>query len=329
MIPYRNSWRIDLTTYIIRRLFLGLITIILITIMVFMVMRLLPGDPLIMYLSQSDIGQIPPEQMEALKHKFGLDKILPMQYVVWIGNVIRGDFGLSIFYNSSVGDLIKERLPITMHLGAASFILGNLLGISAGVVCALRRGKWIDTFITLLANIGITIPAFWAGVLLIYFLSLQLKWLPTTGYTSPFTDFWMSTKQIIMPVFCMSLFTIAAQCRQARSCMLEVIHQDYIRTAWAKGLRERMIIFRHAIKNALIPVITVMGLQVGIIIGGSVLIETIFNISGVGRLMTTSLLQHDFMVVQAIVLFMATMVVLANLAVDISYGWFDPRIRYD
>jgi peptide/nickel transport system permease protein len=317
------------TTYIIRRLLLGLITVILVTIMIFLVMRLLPGDPLIMYLGQNEIGQITPEQMQALRHKFGLDKILPLQYVDWIGNVLRGDFGLSIFYNTTVGDLVKERLPVTMHLGIASFIVGNLLGISAGVICSLRRGKWIDTLITLLANIGITVPAFWGGILLIYFLSLKLGWLPTTGYTSPFTDFWMSTKQIIMPVFCMSLFTIAAQCRQTRSCMLEVIHQDYIRTAWAKGLGERIIIMRHAIKNALIPVITVMGLQVGVIIGGSVLIETVFNISGIGRLMTTSLLQHDFMVVQAVVLITATAVVLANLAVDISYGWFDPRIRYD
>jgi peptide/nickel transport system permease protein len=317
------------TSYIVRRLFLGLITIILVTIIIFLVMRLLPGDPLVLYISQNEMGQITPEQMQELRHKFGLDKNLPLQYVDWMDNVLHGDLGLSIFYNVNVGVLIKERIPVTIHLGITAFILGNLLGISAGVVCALRRGGWIDTIITFLANIGITVPAFWASILLIYLFSLQLHWLPTTGYTSPFTDFWMSTKQIIMPVFCMSLFTIAAQCRQARSCMLEVVQQDYIRTAWAKGLKERLIIFRHAIKNALIPVITVMGIQVGVIFGGAVLIETIFNITGVGRLMTTSLLQHDFMVVQAVVLIMATVVVLANLAVDISYGWLDPRIRYD
>jgi peptide/nickel transport system permease protein len=318
-----------MNTYILRRLFLGLITIILVTILIFLAMHLLPGDPLVLYLSQNEIGQISPEQMQALRHKYGLDKSLPMQYVSWMGNIFRGDLGASIFYNVDVETLVKERLPITMHLGILAFIVGNILGVSAGVVCALRRGTWIDTIITFLANVGITMPAFWAGILLIYLLSLQLKWLPTTGYTSPFTNFWLNTKQIIMPVFCMSLFTIAAQCRQARSCMLEVIRQDYIRTAWAKGLRERMIVFRHAIKNALIPVITVIGLQVGVVFGGSVLIETVFNISGVGRLMTTSLLQHDFMVVQAVVLIVATAVVLANLAIDISYGWLDPRIRYD
>ena len=225
--------------------------------------------------------------------------------------------------------LIKERLPVTMHLGILAFLLGNFVGVLFGVVCALRRGRWIDTAITLLANIGITLPAFLIAILLIYMLSLQLRWLPTTGYTSPFTDFWKSTKQIIMPVFCMSLFTIAAQCRQTRSSMLEVIKQDYIRTAWAKGLGEFRITMIHALKNALIPVITVMGLQVSVIFGGSVLIETVFAIPGVGRLMASSVLQQDFMVVQAVVLLVGTVVVLANLIVDISYGWFDPRIRFD
>jgi peptide/nickel transport system permease protein len=306
------------TAYILRRLFLGLITIILVTMLIFLAMHLLPGDPLVLYMTMNEIGQISPAQLQELRHQYGLDKSLPMQYVNWMGNILRGNFGSSIFYNVDVGTLVKERLPITMHLGILAFIVGNLLGVSAGVVCALRRGKWIDTM-----------PAFWAGILLIYLLSLQLHWLPTTGYTSPFTNFWLNTKQLIMPVFCMSLFTIAAQCRQARSCMLEVIQQDYIRTAWAKGLQEQMIIIRHALKNALIPVITVIGLQVGVIFGGSVLIETVFNISGIGRLMTTSLLQHDFMVVQAVVLIIATAVVLANLAIDISYGWLDPRIRYD
>ncbi len=318
-----------MTAYIIRRLLIGLITILLITLIVFLVMRLLPGDPLILYLSAGEMGQMTSDQIQEMRHKFGLDKNLLLQYVDWVGHVLNGDLGLSIFYDTPVGSLIKERIPITMHLGISAFLLGNFLGIFFGVVCALRRGKWMDTIITFLANIGITIPAFLAGILLIYLLSLQLKWLPTGGYTSPFNDFWLSTKQMIMPIFCMSLFTIAAQCRQTRSSMLEVIKQDYIRTAWAKGLGELIIIIRHAIKNALIPVITVMGLQVSVIFGGSVLIETVFNIPGLGRLMASSVLQQDFMVVQAIVLLIGIVVVLANLIVDISYGWLDPRIRFD
>jgi len=317
------------TTYIIRRLFLGLITILLITIIVFLVMRLLPGDPLILYLSAGEMGQMTPDQIQKLKQKFGLDKSLLLQYVNWMGNALRGDFGVSIFYNESVVSLIKERIPITMYLGVAAFIIGNFFGVLFGVVCALRRGKWIDSEVTFLANIGITIPAFLAGIFLVYLFSLKLRWLPTSGYTSPFTDFWLNTKQIIMPVFCMSLFTIAAQCRQTRSSMLEVIKQDYIRTAWAKGLGELTITFRHAMKNALIPVITVMGLQASIIFGGSVLIETVFAIPGLGRLMASSVLQKDFMVVQAVVLLVGVVVVLANLVVDISYGWLDPRIRFE
>ena len=318
-----------MTTYIIRRLFLGLITILLITIIVFLVMRLLPGDPLILYLSAGEMGQMTPDQIQKLKQKFGLDKSLLLQYVNWMGNALRGDFGVSIFYNESVVSLIKERIPVTMYLGVAAFIIGNFFGILFGVVCALRRGKWIDSEVTFLANIGITIPAFLAGIFLVYLFSLKLRWLPTSGYTSPFTDFWLNTKQIIMPVFCMSLFTIAAQCRQTRSSMLEVIKQDYIRTAWAKGLGELTITFRHAMKNALIPVITVMGLQASIIFGGSVLIETVFAIPGLGRLMASSVLQKDFMVVQAVVLLVGVVVVLANLVVDISYGWLDPRIRFE
>jgi len=317
------------TTYIIRRLFLGLITILLITMIVFLVMRLLPGDPLILYLSAGEMGQMTPDQIQKLKHKFGLDKSLLLQYVNWMGNALRGDFGVSIFYNESVVSLIKERIPITMYLGVAAFIIGNFFGVLFGVVCALRRGKWIDSEVTFLANIGITMPSFLAGIFLVYLFSLKLRWLPTSGYTSPFTDFWLNTKQIIMPVFCMSLFTIAAQCRQTRSSMLEVIKQDYIRTAWAKGLGEFTITFRHAMKNALIPVITVMGLQASIIFGGSVLIETVFAIPGLGRLMASSVLQKDFMVVQAVVLLVGVVVVLANLVVDISYGWLDPRIRFE
>jgi peptide/nickel transport system permease protein len=243
--------------------------------------------------------------------------------------VLRGDFGLSIFYDENVALLIKERIPVTMHLGATAFILSNVIGIGFGIISALRRGKWLDTLITFIANLGITVPAFWLGILLIYTFSLVFHLLPTNGYTSPFQDFGMSTRQLIMPVLCMSVFTIAAQARQARSCMLEVVQQDYIRTAWAKGLRERMIIVRHAVKNALIPVITVMGLQVGIIFGGSVLIETVFNIPGMGRLMTEAVLRQDYQIVQAVVLIIATVVVLANLIVDISYGFLDPRIRYD
>lgn len=318
-----------MATYIIRRLLMGLVIVFIVTIMIFLFMRLLPGDPLEVYINQSEMSNLSPDQLQQLRQKFGLDKPMPIQYIHWISGVFRGDFGRSIYYDIQVRRLIMERLPVTIHLGFLAFILSGLLGISAGVVCALRRGTWVDTLVTFLANIGITMPSFWVGIILIYLLALKAGWLPVHGYTSPFEDFWLSTKQVIMPVICLSLFSIASLTRLTRSSMLEVIKQDYIRTAWAKGLREHLIIMRHTIKNALIPVITVMGLQIAFIFGGSVLIETVFNIPGVGRLMTQSVMQQDFQVVQAGALIIAVVVVLINLIVDISYGWLDPRIRYE
>jgi len=318
-----------MAAYIARRLLLGILIIVLATIMIFLIMRLLPGDPLMLYINQNEMGSLAPDQVEALRHKFGLDQSLPMQYVGWIGGIFRGNFGRSIFYNEPVGLLIRERLPVSMYLGGLAFVFSGVLGIAAGIICAVKRGTWIDNVVTLLANVGITVPSFWAGIILIYFLALQLGWLPVYGYTSPFKDFWMSARQVIMPVICLALFPIASVCRQTRSAMLEVVYQDYIRTAWSKGLPERLIILRHAIKNGLIPVITVMGLHMSVIVGGSVLIETVFNINGIGRLITQGVLQQDFQVVQACVLIIAAVIVMANLAVDISYGWFDPRIRYD
>jgi peptide/nickel transport system permease protein len=313
--------------YIIRRLLMGIIILILVSLFVFMVMRLLPGDPLMLYMG-SEVANFTPEQYHDLQVKFGLDKSMPEQYIRWIGGIFKGDFGNSILMQEKVSTLIAKRLPITIHLGIISVLLSSIIGITFGVICALRRGKWIDTVVTLLANLGITVPSFWVGILMIYFLSLKLGWLPVSGYTSPFDDFWLSTKQVLMPVFCLSVFSVATLTRQTRSSMLEIVRQDYIRTAMSKGLKERIIVIRHTIKNALIPVVTTLGFQVGVIFGGSVLIETVFNIPGMGRLLTNAVFEQDYQIVQAGVLIMACFVVVANLLVDISYGWFDPRIRY-
>lgn len=318
-----------MTTFIVRRLLICLLIIILISIMVFLVMRLLPGDPLMLYVSRNEFGDLKPEQIEELRHRFGLDQTYPEQYFNWIKGIFKGDFGLSLYYELNVAILIKQRLPVTIYLGVLSLILSSIVGIAAGTICALRRGKWIDTIVTFLANIGITVPSFWVAIILIYLLAYKAGLLPVYGYTSPFTDFWLSLRQIIMPVICLSLFPIAAVCRQTRASMLEVIQQDYVRTAWAKGLGERTIIMRHTLKNAMIPVITAIGLHVAVIFGGSVLIEQIFNIPGIGRLMTQALFQQDFPVVQSGALIIAMFVVVTNLIVDISYGWLDPKIRYD
>jgi peptide/nickel transport system permease protein len=247
---------------------------------------------------------------------------------MWVWGILRGDFGTSIFYREKVGKLMLERFPVTLHLGFIAFILGAILGLLAGLLAAVRRGKWLDKVVTPLTYVGITIPVFWLGILLIYAFGLKLHCFPISGYTSPLDDFWLSTRQLVMPVLCLAVFGLAANARQMRSSMLETIRQDYIRTAWSKGLKERTIIVRHAMKNSLIPVITLMGMGVGIIFGGSVLVETVFAIPGVGRLLVSSILGQDYVVVQGITLVIAVIVLLVNLIVDISYGWFDPRIRY-
>jgi peptide/nickel transport system permease protein len=305
------------------------VILLLVTILVFLIMRLLPGDPLMLFISQRNLGTLTLEQLAELRHQYGLDQPLAVQYLTWLGGIFHGDLGQSIFYSQDVSYIIAQRMPVTIYLGIFSFLISTTLGVLFGVICALRRGTWIDNLVTVLANLGITVPTFWVGILLIYLFSLQLGWLPTSGFTSPFDDFGLSIRKIIMPVFCMSLFSIASLCRQTRSSMLEVVGQDYIRTAWAKGLREKLIITRHTIKNAMIPVITIMGMQVGMIFGGAVLIETVFNIPGMGKLLTSSAFSHDYQIVQAGVLIIATITVLSNLIVDISYGWFDPRIRYN
>ena len=318
-----------MTTYIIRRLIQAFIVLVIITLLVFFVMRLLPGDPLTIYLADSaNIQAMPQSQLEVLRHQFGLDLPLMVQYEHWVIGILHGNFGTSIFYHNGVGTLMAQRFPVTTYLGVMALLLGAIVGSGLGLLAAIRRGTWVDNVITPLTYVGVTIPVFWLGILMIYLFGLKLHWLPISGYTSPFTDFWMSIKQAVMPVFCLSVFSLAANARQMRSAMLEVVTQDYIRTAWSKGLSERAIIMTHALKNSLIPVITLIGMGVGIIFGGSVLVETVFAIPGVGRLMVNSIFAQDYVVVQAITFVIAIIVLVVNLLVDLSYSWFDPRIRY-
>jgi peptide/nickel transport system permease protein len=318
-----------MTAFIIRRLIQTVIILIIVSMIVFLALRLLPGDPIVMLVSQSQIKDYSAEQIETLRHEYGLDKSIPVQYVNWVGGLVHGDFGKSITNGEPVTKEIVKRLPITIYIGVLSFFFGIILGIPAGILSAIRRGGWLDNVVTFIANIGITIPVFWLAILLVYLFSLKLGWLPVFGYTSPFTDFVKSTKQLVLPVFCGAIFGIAGNARQTRSSMLEVMKQDYIRTAWAKGLKERYIIFRHALKNGLIPVVTLVGMGIAGILGGSVLIETVFAIPGIGRLLVTSVFNHDYPYVQALVLMMAIATVMANFIVDLSYGWIDPRVRLD
>jgi peptide/nickel transport system permease protein len=317
-----------MTTYIIRRLIQSVFVLIIVTLLVFLTMHILPGDPILIFISSGELKQTSLQEIEALRHQFGLDKPLMRQYIDWFAGVVRGDFGISIVQREPVMKEIARRLPITFQLSLIALIISTIIGIPAGVVCAVRRGKWVDTLVTILANAGITIPVFWLGIMLIYLFALKLGWLPVQGYTSPFTDFGKSVKQMIMPVFCLSIFSISSITRQTRSSMLEVMRQDYIRTAWAKGLKERLVIMKHGIKNGLIPIVTLLGMSFSFIVGGSVLIENVFNIPGMSRLVVNAVFVQDYPVVQGFVLIIAVVVLVTNLIVDISYGWLDPRIRY-
>lgn len=316
-----------MTDYIINRIIQSLFVILIVSTLVFFSMRLMPGDPILMYLSSDEMTDATHEELAAIRHEFGLDQPLPVQYVRWLGRVVHGDLGMSIIQRTSVSSEIARRLPITMHLAFVSLLIIMIFGIPFGVISAIRRGNWMDTLTTFLANFGITVPVFWLGILLIYFIGLKLQLLPIFGYTSPLRDFWLNIKQIIMPVICLSIFGTAAIARQSRSSMLEVIHQDYIRTAWSKGLKELVIIKRHALKNSLIPVFTLLGVTVRNLVGGSVIVETVFNIPGMGRFAVTGLLTQDYAVVEGMVLVTAILVTFINLVIDLSYGWLDPRIR--
>jgi peptide/nickel transport system permease protein len=316
-------------TYIFRRLLQAILVLFILSIVIFLVMRLLPGDPILMLITGDELSQSSEERIQALRREFGLDRPLPLQYLSWLKDVLRGDLGTSIVHRDKVEVEIRRRLPITIHLGVSAFALGILLGIPLGIISAVRRGTWWDSIVTFLANLGITAPPFWLGVLLIYFLGLYLKLLPIFGYTSPLEDFWMSVRQAIMPVICLAVYPVAATARQTRSSMLEVIPQDYIRTAWAKGLTERLVIARHALKNALIPVATLQGIILRFVLGGSVIVETVFNIPGMGRLAVEAIVAQDYPVVQGVILVVGIITILINLLVDLLYVFLDPRIRYE
>ena len=317
-----------MTTYIIRRMLQMILIMLLVTVIVFFMLRILPGDPILMFLSSQDTQQITQEQLDVLRHDLGLDRPMIVQYFDWLGDVAHGDLGKSIANQTPIIDEVKKRMPITFELGLISFIFSIIIGIPLGVISAVKRGTLTDTSLTSMGNLGVCVPSFWLGLLLIYIIGYKFNWLPIYGYVSFAKDPIQNIKDSIMPVICLGLAPIASAVRLTRSSMLEVMRQDYIRTAWSKGLRERTVVIRHALKNGLIPVITLKGMTLATIVGGSVLIETVFSIPGMGRYAVQGLFAKDYTIVQACLLISGTVVLAANLLVDLSYGWLDPRIRY-
>lgn len=309
--------------YILKRLGQSVIVFLLIAFLSYMILFLIPGDP-VYAMYGANITQ---EQYEMYYRQLDLDKPLLVRFGVWFSDLLHGDFGYSTKYKIDVNELIADRLPITMYIGIWSLVFTAIFGIMFGVIAAIKRGRWQDSVITVLANIGSTVPLFWLGVVGVYVFSIKLGWLPSSGYTSPFLDLKMNFKQSIMPIVAMAFCQVATIARLTRSNMLEVINEDYVRTARAKGLMEKKVIFSHVIPNAISPVINMIGMLFRVVVAGSVAIEKVFNIPGMGQLMINSITSKDVNPLQACIVVISVVVLIVNLLVDIIYAWIDPRIR--
>jgi peptide/nickel transport system permease protein len=311
------------TEFLIQRGLISLVTLFLITVIVFAGVRMIPGDPArVMAGTEADAAGL-----EEVRQKYGLRDPLPVQYVKWAGRALRGDLGESIRTKEPVLRLIRQKLPITLQLALYALTIALLIAVPAGVLAAMRRNTIWDYLASGVSLCGVSIPNFWLGIMLILFLSVRLRWLPASGFVSPFENLWDNTQRLLMPAFVLGAALAAVLMRQTRNSMIEVLSADYIRTAYAKGLRTRLVVFRHAIRNGLIPVITIFGLQLGALIGGAVVTEQIFVVPGFGRLILEGVFTRDYPIVQGVVLITASAYVLVNLLVDVSYSLLNPRIR--
>jgi peptide/nickel transport system permease protein len=314
--------------YLIRRLIGLLPTLLLISIAVFSITRVLPGDPAAM-LAASDEGQIDPQLRAFITEKYGLDDPLVIQYWRWMWGVVRGDWGDSFFSGVGVFEQIRTRAGFTIQLAVLAWITALLIGIPLGVASALRRNSLGDMAATSFAVAGIALPNFWLGMLMIIFFAVMLGWFPTGGYTPINENPALWAKGMVMPTIALGTALSAGIMRLTRSSLLEVLMQDYVRTARAKGLGEPRVVWLHALRNALLPVVTLSTLQLGGLIGGTVVTETVFFLPGVGRFVVDAVIQKDYLIVQMGLMFLTLGVVVANLIADIAYTVLDPRIRYE
>jgi peptide/nickel transport system permease protein len=315
-----------LTQYIIRRLIHSIIIVWGCATLVFFLIRAIPGDPVIQMLGP----EYTPESADALRDKLGLDEPVLVQYARWMGNALRGDFGSSITGAESVSGAILSGLPKTMSIALLSFVIATVIAIPAGVIAAVKRNSAADIAVSLFAFVGVSLPSFWFGIILILVFAVNLGWLPSLGYAS-FTEDgpveWL--KHLILPSLAIGAGYAAILMRFVRAGLLEALSSDYIRTARSKGLTERRVVIAHGLRNSLIPVVTVAGIQVALLLSGTVVIETVFSIRGIGRLLVGSIFDKDYPMVQGTILVVAVIFVMANLVVDIIYTLLDPRISYD
>ncbi len=314
-----------------RRLIYGAMTGVLVSLMIFVLMRIAPGDVALAIAIQQSGGEtslVSEEQVEIIRERLGLKAPLPVQYWDWMSGFLRGDWGNSLYNRRNVFEEFTKKVPVTLELVILAQTLSVCLGIPAGILMALKRDTWIDYLVRIVSLGGLSVPAFWSATLFLVAGAYIFNWNPPLGYAPPFKDPATNIQQFIWPALMLGYISAATQARMMRSTMLEVLRQDYIRTAHAKGLEAHVVTFRHALKNALIPVITVIGISLALGLGGSVIIERIFSLPGMGNFLVEGMLQRDYPVVQSLVLVFAAVVVVVNLLVDLSYGWLDPRVHY-
>ena len=312
--------------YVVVRLYSMAVTLIGLSVLVFLMLRLVPGTVVEQLIGADAVAS--PAMVAELKRFFGLDQPWWRQYGLWIAALGHGDLGTSWRTGKPVVALILERLPVTVELTSLAVAFSLLLGIPAGIVSAMRRDRAVDNVTRVGTLVGLSIPVFWQGTMLILFFSIYLRWMPPVVWVDFFTDPARNLTIMVLPALCLGTASAANIARTTRACMLDVLRSEYIRTAAAKGLAERLVVLKHALKNALIPIVTVAGLQMGILLGGTVVVEEVFTLPGIGRLVLWSIYQRDYPLTQSTILFIAVMFMTINLAVDVLYGCLDPRIRY-
>ena len=320
-------------TYITKRALLFVPTMFLVTVAVFVIMRIVPGDPALIILGEGEDGaadNLTEEKLEKLRAKLGTDRPIYVQYGSWVGNMLKGDLGDSYFYEGrpQVTFYLKDRIPTTVELALMSLVLASIVAVPLGVLSAIKQDSVSDYAARIITLLGIALPNFWVAVMTIFFLVLIFEWAPPLAYEKVWDDPWTNFQQLIFPAIALGTSNMAFIARITRSAMLEVLREDYIRTARSKGLAERVVVYRHALRNALLPVVTLFGFELGRLISGTVIIETIFLVPGMGKLLIDSIGNRDFPMIQAVVLMIAITVLVMNLLADLLYAWLDPRIRY-
>jgi peptide/nickel transport system permease protein len=311
--------------YLLQRLFIAVLTLVGLSVLVFVFLRAIPGDAAILVLGAD--ASASPEQVKALRQQMGLEDPLLVQYARWLGGVVRADLGNSLFTGHAVTSEIKNRISTSFQLALLALILGAAIGIPVGTVAAVQHGRWGDQAVRSLAILGLAVPNFWLGTMVVVFGALWFGWIPPVSHVNLWENPAANLQQFIVPALVVGTGLAASLSRITRSAVLEVLREDYIRTARAKGLAGRVVLLRHTVRSSLIPIITLFGIQVGIVIAGTVVVENVFNLPGLGRLILDSISRKDFPLVQGIILLYGTFIILVNLVVDLTYGFVDPRIR--